>query len=133
MSRSQGSISSAAPPPGRPNRETMRNYSHRVTLLNPFLHYMGHSLILTPLSWSKCGRVESWNDCLAGGPKLMSSSRDKLIQVKFLHGVYYTPVRLHKMYPTCDPQCPQCSGSSRVLLAHVLGLPKYCEILVGSI
>lgn len=33
---------------------------------------------------------------------------DILIQVKFLHRVYYTPARLHRIFPEHDPVCPRC-------------------------
>lgn len=42
------------------------------------------------------------------GPKLIISSGDKLIQVKFLHRIYYTPQRLHRMFPDKDSECPRC-------------------------
>lgn len=51
---------------------------------------------------------ESWDDSLEGGPKPVISFRDKLILVKFLHRVYYTSVRLHKMYPARYLKCPLC-------------------------
>lgn len=35
---------------------------------------------------------EDWVDCLEQGPKLVISAGDKLIQIKFLHRVYFTPV-----------------------------------------
>lgn len=46
---------------------------------------------------------EGWEDCLEQGPKLVISSRDELIQVKFLHRVYYTPGRLHRSVTLCVP------------------------------
>lgn len=46
---------------------------------------------------------EGWEDCLEYGPKLVIASKDKLIQVKFIHRVYYTPQRLHRIFPERDP------------------------------
>lgn len=40
-----------------------------------------------------CPEKEGWKDCLEQGPKLIISSRHKLLQVKFLHRVYYTPLK----------------------------------------
>lgn len=51
---------------------------------------------------------EDWDECLGQGPRLVIASGDKLIQVKFLHRFYFTPARLHKMYPDRDPQCHRC-------------------------
>lgn len=53
---------------------------------------------------------EGWEDCLEYGPKLVISSKDKLIQVKFLHRIYYTPQRLHRIYLDRDPECPRCKA-----------------------
>lgn len=51
---------------------------------------------------------ENWADCLEQGPKLVISSGDKLIQIKFLHRVYFTPVCLSRIYPDRNPHCPRC-------------------------
>lgn len=51
---------------------------------------------------------EDWGDCLEQVPKLVISSKDNLIQVKFLHRVYYTPARLHRIFPDRDPVCHSC-------------------------
>lgn len=51
---------------------------------------------------------EDWEYCLDQDPRLVISSRDKLIQVKFLHRIYYTPQRLHHIFPDQDPNCPRC-------------------------
>lgn len=40
-----------------------------------------------------CPEKEGWKDCLEQGPKLIISSRHKLLQVKFLQRVYYTPLK----------------------------------------
>lgn len=51
---------------------------------------------------------EGWEDCLEYGPKLVISSNDKLIQVKFLPRIYYTPQKLHQIFLDRDPVCPRC-------------------------
>lgn len=51
---------------------------------------------------------EGWEDCLDYGPKLVIASKDKLIQVKFLHRIYYTPQKLHCIFPDRDPTRPNC-------------------------
>lgn len=42
---------------------------------------------------------EDMHDCMADSTALLISSKEGLIQVKFLHRVYYTPQRRHKVYP----------------------------------
>lgn len=51
---------------------------------------------------------EDWEDCLEQCPKLVISSRDKLIQISFLHWLYYTPGRLQSIYPDRNPHCHRC-------------------------
>lgn len=51
---------------------------------------------------------EDWNDCFEDGFGLVISSRNKVIQAKLLHRVYYTPQRLHRRYPLRDPLCNRC-------------------------
>lgn len=51
---------------------------------------------------------EGYEDCLDYCPKVVIASKDKLIQVKFLHRIYYTPQRLHRIFPDRDPMCPKC-------------------------
>lgn len=51
---------------------------------------------------------EDWEDCLEHCPKLVISSRDKLIQTKCLHQVYFMPGRMSKMYPDRRAYCPCC-------------------------
>lgn len=51
---------------------------------------------------------EDWLDGLEHGPKLVISSGDKVIQIKFLHWVCFTPMRLCRIYPNRDPHCPCC-------------------------
>lgn len=56
----------------------------------------------------------------------MISSRDKLVQVKFLHRVNYTPQRLHRIYPEMSPDCPSASG---YILPHFLELSEGSTLL----
>lgn len=50
---------------------------------------------------------EDWDDCMADGTALLISSKERLIQVKFLHRVYYTPPEatqgLHTMIAGLSP------------------------------
>lgn len=48
-------------------------------------------------------------DCLNDSGKLFISSRD--IQNKFIHRVYYTPQRLHHIYPQRSQDCTHCGGA----------------------
>lgn len=51
---------------------------------------------------------EDWEDCFEDSSKLVISSRDKLMQIKFLHRINYTPQRLHRIYPQRDLMCGHC-------------------------
>lgn len=68
-----------------------------------YLLYILHFWVRSLLKWT-----EDWDDRLEQGPRLVISSRDKLIQVKFLHRIYYTPQKLHCIFPDSDPLCPKC-------------------------
>lgn len=39
---------------------------------------------------------------------LIISTRDRWIQLKFLHRMYYSPQRHSTIYPLLDPTCPKC-------------------------
>lgn len=45
---------------------------------------------------------EDWEDCVEDSSTLVISSRDKLIQTKFLHRVYYTPQSLYRKKKNCS-------------------------------
>lgn len=53
---------------------------------------------------------EDWKDCLGDSAKLLISSQDRLIQIKFIHRVYYTPQRLHHIYPQRHQNFIHCGG-----------------------
>lgn len=53
---------------------------------------------------------ETWEVCFEEGSRLMVSSRDKLLQTKCMHRIYYTPQRLHRIYPHRSPNCPRCQS-----------------------
>lgn len=42
---------------------------------------------------------------------MLISSRDRLIQVEFLHRIYYKPQRLHNIYPERSADCTHCKGN----------------------
>lgn len=79
---------------------------------------------------------EDWKDCLEQGPKLVIASRDKLIQVKFLHWVYYTPERLHRIFPEHDPVCPRCKtkwGTYLHMFWECPAILSYWEVVFAEI
>lgn len=51
---------------------------------------------------------DDWEDCFEESSRLVISSRDKLIQTKLLHRLYYTPQRLQRIYPRQSASCPLC-------------------------
>lgn len=54
----------------------------------------------------------------------MISARDQLIQMKWLHRVYFTPVRLVQMRRLSSDICSRC-GQSRGILIHMVGNAQY--------
>lgn len=54
---------------------------------------------------------EDWSEGLQQCIPLMISARDRFIQMKFLHRVYYTPHRLANIYPGVEDVCPKCRQS----------------------
>lgn len=67
---------------------------------------------------------EAWEECFEDSSKLVISSRDKLIQTKFLHRVYYTPQRLHGMFPLRSPNCPRCQSIDGTFLHMFWTCPR---------
>lgn len=53
---------------------------------------------------------EDWEDMWDYPLQPLVATRDKLIQFKILHRIYYTPQRLHRIYPTSSAACWRCSG-----------------------
>lgn len=49
-----------------------------------------------------------WEDCIGPYVTNMISARDRFIQLKFLHSVYYTPQRPATIYPLVRPLCTRC-------------------------
>lgn len=80
------------------------------------------------------------------------SARDKLIQLRYLHQMYYTPSRLYKMGRRADPICHKClvaegtfmhmvwdcsrvrplwSQVTQFFFAETFDLPNICSPLLG--
>lgn len=92
-----------------------------------------------------------WEGVLASYLPTVISARDKLIQLRYLHQMYYTPLRLYKMGRKEDPICHKClraEGSfihmvwecdrvrplwSQVtqFIADTLDIPNICSPLLG--
>lgn len=53
---------------------------------------------------------DDWEEGIQQYIPLMISARDRFIQLKFIHRVYYTPQRLARIYPTQTDRCPKCMG-----------------------
>lgn len=66
----------------------------------------------------------------------MISAKDRFIQVKFLHRVYYMPQRLSVIYPTLDALCPSCRGEVENLIHMVwssLSFQSFWQAVVADI
>lgn len=53
---------------------------------------------------------ETWEECFNNSSQLVISSRDKLIQTKFLHRIYFTPQTAQNL-PAEVPELPEMSIS----------------------
>lgn len=54
---------------------------------------------------------EDWDDLWDHPFKHLVSARDRLIHLKFLHRIYFTPARLSVIYPSVMADCWRCSFS----------------------
>lgn len=54
---------------------------------------------------------EGWENMWDHPFKHLVSARDRLIQFKFLHMIYYTPARLTCIYPSSTDACWRCFSS----------------------
>lgn len=52
---------------------------------------------------------EIWEETVSAYIPSMIASRDRFIQLKFLHRAYYTPQRLANIYPSPSPLCTRCA------------------------
>ncbi|OCT76669.1 hypothetical protein XELAEV_18031871mg [Xenopus laevis] len=74
---------------------------------------------------------DKWGEILRHLLTSTISSRDKLIQIKFIHRSYWTPERLHRMNPARDSCCscgagPQAHGF--ILYGRVPGTGTYNSV-----
>ena len=67
---------------------------------------------------------EDWDDCLADSTALLISTRERLIQVKFLHRVYYTPQKLQRVFPQRTQDCPRCQNDAGTYFHMFWSCPK---------
>lgn len=76
---------------------------------------------------------ETWEECFEDNSKLVISSRDKLLQTKFMHRIYYTPQRLHKIYPHRSQSCPRCQSPDSTYI-HMFGAcPRLVQYWVAVV
>lgn len=75
---------------------------------------------------------EDWDEGVQQYIPLMISARDRYIQLKFLHKVYYTPQKLARIYPTQSDRCPKCRNELGTFNACNLVLPLTTRILERS-
>lgn len=92
---SQGPVSTFASPPGWQAEELLAPGDLTKPLSALYGALLGTNSPKLEKLWESWHRDipsldrEGWEDCLEYGPKLVISSKDKLM-VKFLHGIYYT-------------------------------------------
>lgn len=65
-----------------------------------------------------------WKDVVSVYIPSMIASRDRFIQLKFLHRAYYTPQRLSNIYPSLSPMCTRCSIERGSFFHVVWACPK---------
>ncbi len=58
---------------------------------------------------------EIWNDCLSKIQYCSINARQRLIQFKAVHRLYYSKVRLNKIYNTISPICDRCKVTEGTL------------------
>lgn len=79
---------------------------------------------------------ETWEKYFEDSAKLVISSRDKLLQAKFLHRIYYMPQRLHKIFPQRSQNCPRCQPLDSMYFHMFWTCPKlvqYWTAVLGCI
>lgn len=66
---------------------------------------------------------EDWTEGLQQCIPLMISARDRFVQLKFIHRVYYTPARLSRIYSEVTDTCPKCRQSVGTFIHMVWECP----------
>lgn len=56
--------------------------------------------------------TEDWEEMWEYPFSQLVSARDRLVQFKIIHKVYYTPERLHRIYPSISASCWRCKSAS---------------------
>lgn len=54
---------------------------------------------------------DNWEECVSSYVTSMISARERFIQLRFLHRVYYTPQCLANIYPNLSSLCTRCGTS----------------------
>lgn len=67
---------------------------------------------------------ELWQEVLDTYLVSVISSTDRMIQLRYLHQMYYTPTRLFKMHIRDNPECHKCGGNEGTFLHMVWDCPK---------
>ena len=70
---------------------------------------------------------EDWSEGLQQYIPLMISAKERFIQLKFIHRVYYTPQRLAVIYHTSEDKCPRCGREVGNFIHMVWLCPKVQE------
>lgn len=79
---------------------------------------------------------EDWTEGLQQCIPLMISARDRFVQLKFLHRVYYTPHRQSIIYTGMGDTCPKCRQSVGTFIHMVWScslLQTYWRAMVADI
>ncbi len=90
-------------------------------LISRFVNVFPMSVNTNPLkeAWVKYFAVdlsdEIWNDCHGKMQYCSINARHRLIQFKAVHRLYYSKVRLNKIYNTISPNCDRCKVTEGTL------------------
>lgn len=72
-----------------------------------------------------------WEECVSTFISSMIASRDRFVQLKFLHRAYYTPQRLASINPSLSPLCTRCSTEQGSFFHMVWTCNKICPYWRG--
>lgn len=100
-----------------------------------FIHIKTKRLMLTKQQWQEDISdlpEDAWGNFLYQYITKVICSRDKLIQLKYLHHIYYIPYRLFRMGKIPTPTCHRCGSDDRTFFHTVWQCPIIRIIMVRN-
>lgn len=73
----------------------------------------------------------TWDKSLQSIHKISINSRHRLIQFKIIHRLYYSNVKLHKIFPDVSPSCVKCGFQEATLAHNILHCNKIMQFWSG--